>query len=1781
MEDTTNYRIIKNIYKSEKTNIFLASDPNNIQVVLKTTASIYPTPSELKRLEMEYEITKNIQQNTQENTQNKGVVKVFDFIQQNNSVAIVTEYVEGLTLANFFRIFKDKKVILKDALKIAINITKALELIHEKNVIHKDINATNILINPDTLQTTIIDFDISTQLSVEKKEMVNINHLEGSLAYISPEQTGRMNRNIDYRTDLYSLGVLMYEMLAGEMPFQMSEPIELIHAHIALMPKALHLLDKNIPEIISNIILKLLSKNAEDRYQSAKGLENDLNFCLDELSKANNPNENIFNLQKFELGKKDFSDKFNIPQKLYGREEETKKLLQVFEEVCEEGKARIMFVKGYSGIGKSALIQEVQKPLTEEKGYYIKGKFEQFQRNIPYSAIIQAFDVLIDNILTESKEKIENWKKELLNALDGNGGVIVEVIPRLEFIIGKQPEVEKMTSSETQNRFNYTFEQFIKVFTKREHPVVLVIDDLQWADGASLELIELFLQNAQHQYLFIIASYRDNEVDEAHPLSFTLKDLAEYTTIESIGLRNLTLEHIKNIIIDTLKTDENSSKNLATLTFDKTQGNPFFVNQFLITLYEENLLSFDYQNYQWKWDNEKIKAQNITDNVVELLVNKIEKLPQETITLLQFASAFNTQFDAEILKAITEMRHIEAYLEYALEDQLISTTEKGYKFQHDRIQQASYSLIEEKNIPNVHLKIGKMLLKNNQSDEKLDQEVFNIINQLNKAKEIIEDVETLKVLKKLNFQASIKAKNANAYTSALDYLQKTLTFTNGNIWENEYNFALRLFRELMEVEYLNGNFENSEKYAQITLENAKNALEKADIYNILIIQATLQAKYADAVALGKKALELLDFIIPDDANLEAGIGAGIGALMQHLGGRDILSLVDAPDATEPRDILVAKILVNLAPPAYFSNPNLWTFIIINATALGLEKGNVPELCTAYSSYGILAGIIFGDYNAGYQYGKFAYKLSEKYNNIKQKCNTCFVLGTFLIYPTQPIKNAIAILKEGVKTGLQSGEFQFAGNNASNMPFTSFVQGDNADTFTQQNDESLQIAIKYRNTFAVDFLLSNYTLVEALTYKKINIPSHLPNTMEDILEYSIKNNTFTAVFNCYQFTAIAKLVMRDMAEASKNIIEAQKLLPFNIGNMQYFAFLFYYPVIQLRMVVEGLLQKEEVFEQIKDFVAKLKSLSEINPANFYNKYTFIQALTAQIEGQYFEAMDLYDIAMEESKKQGFILENAIITGSTALFYEKINKPKMAQIYLQEAHQLYNIWGATKKVEQLQKKYNFLLKNKSEYQNDNFSDNVSFKNSVTQTSISSKNTFTSLNINDSLDFMAIIKASQTLSQEVVLDTLLEKVMNILIENSGAERGFLFLNKNEKLYLEAEVDKSIEKQGAEKINIFQSVLLDEIKENDFLFSTEIVNYVMRTQKTVVLDDATKKGQFTHISHIKNQKVKSLLCLPLLKTGKIVGILYLENNLSIGAFTKEHLEILNVLSSQMAISVDNALLYENLEDKVEERTLQLNIAYKEIKEQNEHVSQSIQYGQRIQSAILPTTEEISANFKDYFILYKPRDVVSGDFYWFAEKDGKSIIAAVDCTGHGVPGAFMSMIGHALLSEIILANDVLEPALILKKMDEAINQMLKQHETQNRDGMDLTLCIWDKNEKLLHFAGAKNSLIYVKDGELNILKGSIYGLGGEIRKKAVVFEEYTLKIDSPICCYISSDGFQDQFGGEFNKKFMKSEFRNLLFSIHNETFEQQKELLEQKLSDWKGHNKQTDDILVIGFKVE
>jgi hypothetical protein len=853
--DLPGYRITEQLYAGSRTLVYRGvRESDRTPVVIKVLRNEYPSFSELVQFRNQYTIAQNLNI--------PSIVKPLDLVPYKNAYALIMEDFGGVSLCTYAQVAIDKNqssesISLENFLDIALQLADILHFLYENKVIHKDIKPANILINPDSKQIKLIDFSISSLLPKETQEIQNPNIIEGTLAYLSPEQTGRMNRGIDYRSDFYSLGVTFYELLTKQLPFRSDDPMELVHCHLAQQPIPVHQIKPAVPLILSQIVSKLMAKNAENRYQSALGLKHDLEICLAQLQKTGN-------IETFALGTRDITDHFLIPEKLYGRETEVDNLLAAFERVST-GCTEIMLVAGFSGIGKSALVQEVYKPITKARGYFIAGKFDQFQRNVPYAAVVKAFQSLVKQLLTESETQLTTWKEKLLAAFGDNGQIIIDVIPDVELIVGKQPPVQELGATESQNRFNLVFQKFIRVFCSVEHPLVIFLDDLQWADSATLKLLQVMMADEETKYLFLLGAYRDNEVSCAHPLIMTLEALQNQgATINHITLAPLDIEHITNLIADTVRRDRASVILLAELVVGKTQGNPFFVNQFLRTLYEENLLIFNSEQRNWDWNISEIEAVGITDNVVELMVGKLRKMPDSTQQVLRLAACVGNSFDLNTLSIVNEKSTAETFQELlpAIQDGLILATSKlgvteeeivqshrvitTYKFLHDRVQQAAYALIEENSKKTVHLQIGRLLWQNT-SPEKRAEEIFAIVDHLNLGIELISDQSERTEIAKLNLIAGQKAKAATAHESAIKYLQAGLRLLVEDSWNSQYEVTLVLHEEAAEVAFLRGDFDRMQKLAEVVQNCAKTLLDKIKVYEVQIQAYISQNKLLEAL----------------------------------------------------------------------------------------------------------------------------------------------------------------------------------------------------------------------------------------------------------------------------------------------------------------------------------------------------------------------------------------------------------------------------------------------------------------------------------------------------------------------------------------------------------------------------------------------------------------------------------------------------------------------------------------------------------------------------------------------------------------------------------------------------------------------------------------------------------------------------------------------------------------------------------------------------------------------
>ncbi|MDX2306545.1 MAG: AAA family ATPase [Microscillaceae bacterium] len=1729
-------------------------------VVIKVIRDDQASPSQISSFYNEYEITQNLNL--------EGTRKVYKKTLYEGKPALIMEYIPGLTLKEYFQ---KNTLSLKEFLEIALKICQILGEIHQRKIIHKDIDSKNILLSEDK-QIKIIDFGIATKLSLKSRNLTNPEKLEGTLAYISPEQTGRMNRVVDHRTDLYSLGVVFYEILTGRLPFDNRDAMELVHAHLALSPMPPAEVNKNIPEIISDIILKLLRKNAEDRYQSAYGLKADLERCLNQLIKQGK-------ITAFELARNDYSGKLQIPQKLYGRQKEIGFLLDAFERSCQ-GAAELLLITGYSGVGKSALVHEIHKPITERRGFFIEGKFDQFQKNVPYSAFIQAFKSFVNLLLIENVRELEKWKNKILDAVGENAKVITDFIPGLELIIGKPPEVTPLSPTDAQNRFHRVFRNFVNAISKEDHPLVIFIDDWQWADAASMNLLKILLTNQEADYMFMIGAYRGNEISDSHPFMMILEEIKrEDVTMNTVELNNLSHDHLNQLISDALQMPEEQVSNLSELIYRKTQGNAFFVNQMLKTLYEDNLLRFDFEHNTWVWDSEQLNGLNITDNVVELMASKIQKLPPKTQNVLKLAACVGNRFDLTILTIVDENSAADAvevtrkFLEPALMEGLVVPMEDDYRFAHDRIQQAVSSLIPQEEKKHIHLKIGRLLVEHI-PESKWDSHIFDITNQWNFGLELLNRDE-LAFVARLNYLAGQKARDSSAYKAAYNYLQIAIQCLPPDSWDVYYEFTLNIYAEMLEAVFLKGDLVETEKYIHIVKENAQSTLDKMPAFEIEMQYHISRGDQQNALSAGLNVIQMLNIPLAEAPLLI----------------EDIDALANLPDINHKKVEAALQIMDSIITPAWSINPDLFAKITYTMVNLSIEYGNSASACVGYAFYGGLLCGKLKDIESGYKFGKLAVNLLDRYNAkfFKAKVDNLYI-STVMHWK----EHARATRKphfEAVQIGLETGEIEFACYNIVESCHYQFLMGVDLESLQSRYTKNLELIRQLKQHFHVSYLTPWLQMIQNLTEEGEN-PTLLKGEFFDEtqeLEHFIEDQQLTLAFVTLQAKTILAYLFKDYEKAFEYVQLAEQYKEGVTGMLLVPVHNFLYSLILIARFPEVSLEEKQGFLRQIDLNQKdLKLWAYHAPENHLHKYQLILAETMRLSGQNTKAMDLYDAAAEGAKKYKFILEEALANELAAEFYFNQGKIKIAETYLEDSYYNYQIWGAKAKLKDIQKKYGKFLRNKRR---------VSGSYATSSTIASGTNS----TFGPNLDMNTIIKATQALSSEVVLDNLLKKMMLIVIENAGAEKGLFILNRDSRWVIVAEANVN-----NPEVESMQEIPIDEVNglsERPKL-SSEVVYYVIRTRKNVVISDASRDNAIVGPNYLEKCQPKSILCLPMIHKNKLTGILYLENNLTTEAFTPDRLKILELLSTQINISIENALLYENLEEKVKERTTEVVKVKEMIEKKNLDITSSINYAKRIQNASLPQLYRIQAILPKSFIFFKPRDIVSGDFYWCSRiepqpiyeelSEGgqfkkvlkgydteKFVITAVDCTGHGVPGAFMSMIGNDLLNGIVELKGVSDPAKILKELHIGVTNALNQQETDNKDGMDIALCVIDYGRAKVEFAGAKNPLVYIQNNELFYIKGDKLPVGGAQRSGGRTFTKHTISLNAPTSFYIFSDGYQDQFGGEHGRKFMLKRFKQMLLEIHEKPMEEQKEIIEKAFYNWMGDSKQIDDVLVIGFRID
>jgi predicted ATPase/signal transduction histidine kinase/DNA-binding NarL/FixJ family response regulator/tRNA A-37 threonylcarbamoyl transferase component Bud32 len=1529
MKTVLNYKLLEQLYEGTHSLVYRTRQADGQAVILKRLKDKYPSPEQEAAFKREYEMTRRLAQ------QVAGVVDVYGLEHHETGWMMVVEDFGGESLR---RLELAGQLNMVDFLRLSINVTEILAEVHAQQVIHKDINPANLVWNRQTGQLKLIDFGISTELSHEKQPLSNPNLLEGTLPYMSPEQTGRMNRTIDYRSDFYSLGVTFYELLTAQVPFQSRDALELVHHHIAVQPLAPHQLKDEIPLAISDIVIKLLAKTAEERYQSAWGIKADLEQCLGQL-------EGQGQILPFELARFDMADRLNIPQKLYGREAEIERLMAAFERVAA-GSSEMLLIAGYSGIGKSALVNEIHKPITRQRGYFISGKFDQFQRGIAYHAMTVAFQGVIRQLLALPDEELNRWRERLLSVLGSNGQVICDVIPELELLIGKQPPLAPLAPAESQNRFHQLFLDFVRLFAQPAHPLVLFLDDLQWADLATLQLIKVLMSDPERQYLLFLGAYRDNEVD-ASRLLMTLSEIkAENDAVQTLTLQPLALAHLTQLLAETLNASPQDKEVglLATLIKEKTGGNPFFANQFLTTLYQEKLLRFEVAPQAWVWEMAEIEAEGMTDNVVDLMSQKLKKLPASTQQVMMKAASIGNRFDLATLSMIHEQPLTQTVNDLwpAIQEGLLLPIGKAYQqirllreapalshdegleFLHDRVQQAAYLLIEERQREPIHLKIGRLLLAAT-PPEQLSEALFEIVSQLNAGRLLItEKAERLKVAK-LNLKAGQKAKLSTAYQPAAQYFAIGMSLLPEKAWQEYYELAFGLHKERAEVEYLSGEFEQAEALYPIALSHAQSVIDNISIYLVQANQYLLQGRRGEAITTQKAGLNLLGWTIPEEAEaLKRLFEMELSKVALYLAEREIEQLVSAPLMSDPEKVAMVELLHGMFYAAYLSSQQtLANLTLIKITTLSLQYGNCEASPFGYVGYGMVSGGLLGDYRTGHRFAKMAIELCDQFDNMAIKCSANFLFAADINHWNQPIKSSDLYYDTAYQLGLECGDWTTVGYMIMQSGSDRLTRGKPLSELYQLCQAHLAFFRRTKNHDGIELFLAGVVQpllnLQGLTSDHFTFDSEANDTLlyegfreaDYIKKYAespfhLAWLYYAKIRSAYLFEDRANwLAWADKLDLIESYVPSHSKVPESC---------FYVALIRLAALQGSEAQREEQLAEVARLLAKLKFWAENCPENIEHKYLLVQAELARLEGEITLAMTLYEEAIQLAEEAGYINNQALANELYAKFWLEQGRSKIAQLYMTEALRLYQNWGATAKVKALRQSYAGLTQSR-----------VSHQTSANQTLVISESSSSA-----QLDLATVTKASQAIASELHLDKLLLNMMQIIIENSGAQKGLLLLESEGELKIEAVVSKD-----EPQVEVLQS---QPIQKSELL-SEAIVRYVFRSKKHLLLHDASQENLLTEDPYIKRSQPKSVLCIPIEHKEKTLGLLYLENNLTTNAFSEERLKVLQILLAQAAISLENAWLVDDLkhhQEQLEELVIARTAELHEAKEQAESANQA-----------------------------------------------------------------------------------------------------------------------------------------------------------------------------------------------------------------------------------------------------
>lgn len=1494
------YRLLSCLWRSGGRIAYKAKRlPDGPEVTIETLDMEYPDRRQVAALHHEAAVVSRLEDLS-------GICRIHQVVPHGSgNLALITDNYET-SLASVIEQAVDRRLPVSEVLSIARTLVNILNDIHSRDIIHKGLSPHNVKLDLEGGKLALAGFATASELGQERQDTSISGHAEAALAYMSPEQTGRMNRSLDYRTDYYSLGVVLFELLTGQLPFEAGSPLEWVHAHISRSPPEPHALVSEIPTTVSAIIAKLLAKSPDERYQSSQGLLLDLSECLEALVDGHTP-------QDFKVGHQDHLQKFLIPQSLYGRDREIKELLDLFEQAVA-GHTRFCLVHGYSGVGKSALVNEIDRHQIRERGFLVQSKFDQFQHGEAYSALAATYRSLVQQVLLEPEARVEEWRARLTEALGPNGALVIELVPELALIIGEQPAVTELPPAESRIRLQLVLTAFLKVFAGHGHPVVLFLDDLQWSDIPTLDLLRRIVTSRDQSHLLLIGAYRSNEVGPGHPLRLLLDDLEGHQRIRQIPVGPLDQTSVENLVADALHCKPDACNELSDMLFHRARGNPFFTNELLRQLHARGAIWSDSGSGQWHWQVNKATWEETSEDVVEFMLENLRELPAETQGALQLAACIGNTFDLHtlatiyeqtpavtaqaLLPALKQYTALPLHNDYRLANQLGQDLllNPSYRFQHDRVQQAAYQLIPVEALPRVHLSVGRLMLEHGVAHSK--DQLIDIVNHLNKGRELIESDTERQELAALNLRAGTRARQSSAYAQALAYLRVAEELLGDDAWSETPAVTSDLAAEMQLCLYLTGHTEEADQWLRLMLEHADTPLDRADILAIRTRQNATLGRMHESIQAAIEGLGLLGVNFTEQPS-QHDIDAERRLVRENLAGRAISALVDAPIIDDPAALTAMRLLMEIFASAFLSGSNLFSYLVLKSVNLALHKGNCPESAFAYAAYGMLLCGELDEPALGYEYARVGLAINERLDDLSLRARVIYVYAMFVHHWSNHWGTLTPWFRKGIEAGYQSGDLLYLAYSAQDCVI--WDPRIDLETARRLHEENLEIV---RECAYQDSLDSGSLFLQMQRNFLGDTQSTCSLSSEDFdaqncLEAMSARQFMTGIANHSIYSAEINLLYGDFEQALFFVRKQDTLIKSAMSLPQLVRF---YIVANLTLTslypTMAVAEQQTTRERLERDLARMTRWADNCEANFRHLQWLMSAELARIDGKHDKALDYYDAAIDAARNNGFLRDEAVAFERAARHLLAQGKKRSAEGYLRGAHGIFNRWGAKRKVEQLEQEFQVLRQWSQGQLKGSGSDPAD------------------------LDLASVMRASREISGEMVLDQLLQKTLEILLENAGGQWGCLVVRNRGELSVEAAI---LPEQGQTSDNVPRHSRLSASSGPSLALPMSIISEVFQQGKATVLHNASSEGPFINDPYVVHRRPRSILCVPILRE-RFEAAVYMENGLADHVFTEERVRLIQLLAAQASVAIENARLYtqiqeysHTLEEKVAKRTNEL----------------------------------------------------------------------------------------------------------------------------------------------------------------------------------------------------------------------------------------------------------------------